>query len=157
MKITEYDERYREDFVRLNTQWLERFYWVESFDKYAMDHVGELIENGAMAYFAIENDEVLATCMTMPLEDGIWEICKLAAKNQYTGTGAGSAVLRAAMNYAVSHGASKLVLISCRSLKPAIHLYKKFGFEEVPYRKEYWKSEKADIEMEYVVHADNNK
>ena len=74
MKITEYDERYREDFVRLNTQWLERFYWVEPFDKYAMDHVGELIENGAMAYFAIENDEVLATCMTMPLEDGIWEI-----------------------------------------------------------------------------------
>ena len=36
----------------------------------------------------------------------------------------------------------------CRGLKPAIHLYKKFGFHEVPYRKEFWKSEKADIEME---------
>ena len=151
MQIVEYETKYRDDFVRLNTEWLERFYWVESFDQYAMDHVDELIEQGAMAYFAVENDEVLATCMAMPLDDNIWEICKLAARGQYTGTGAGSAVLRAAMDYAVNHGAKKLVLISCRGLKPAIHLYEKFGFHEVPYRKEYWKSEKADIEMEYEV------
>ncbi len=151
MEIVEYQPKYRDDFVRLNTEWLERFYWVESFDQYAMDHVDELIEQGAMAYFAVENDEVLATCMAMPLEGTTWEICKLAARNQYTGTGAGKAVLRAAMNYAEAHGAEKLVLISCRSLKPAIHLYEKFGFHEVPYRKEFWKSEKADIEMEYIV------
>ncbi len=149
MEIVAYEPRYKEDFVRLNTQWLTRFYWVESFDQYAMDHVEELIEQGAMAFFALDNKkEVIATCMAMPLEENTWEICKLAAKNQYTGTGAGSAVLKAAMNYAEQHGAKKEVLISCRGLKPAIHLYKKFGFKEVPYRKEFWKSEKADIEME---------
>ncbi len=149
MEIVAYEPRYKEDFVRLNTQWLTRFYWVESFDQYAMDHVEELIEQGAMAFFALDNKkEVIATCMAMPLEENTWEICKLAAKNQYTGTGAGSAVLKSAMNYAEQHGAKKEVLISCRGLKPAIHLYKKFGFKEVPYRKEFWKSEKADIEME---------
>ena len=151
MQIVEYEEKYRDAFVRLNTEWLERFYWVEPFDLYAMEHIDELISQGAMAYFAVENGEVLATCMTMRLEDDIWEICKLAAKNQYTGTGAGSSVLKAAMKYATDHNAKKLVLISCRSLKPAIHLYKKFGFKEVPYRKEYWKSDKADIEMEYTI------
>lgn len=57
-----------------------------------------------------------------------WEICKLAAKNQYTGTGAGSTVLQAAMTYAETHGAKKEVLISCSGLKQAIYLYKKFGF-----------------------------
>lgn len=149
MKIVSYQTKYREDFIRLNTEWLRRFYWVESFDQYTMDHVEELVEQGAMVYFALDgNDEVLATCMAMPLEENIWEICKLAARNQYTGTGAGSAVLQAAMRYAENHGAKKEVLISCRSLEPAIHLYKKFGFHEVPYRKEFWKSEKADIEME---------
>ena len=117
-----------------------------------MDHVEELIGQGAMAYFALDDDgEVLATCMAMPLEKDTWEICKLAARNQYTGTGAGSAVLQKAMKYAEDHGARKEVLISCRSLKPAIHLYKKFGFYEMPYRKEFWKSEKADIEMERIV------
>lgn len=149
MRIDTYKPKYKEAFVRLNTEWLTRFYWIESFDRYAMDHVEELIGQGAMAFFAVdEEEEVMATCMAMPLEGTTWEICKLAAKNQYTGTGAGSAVLQAAMNYAEQHGACKEVLISCRGLKPAIHLYKKFGFYEVPYRKEFWKSEKADIEME---------
>ncbi len=149
MRIVEYALCYRAAFIRLNTAWLERFYWVEDFDQYAMDHVEDLIAEGAMAYFALDDsDEVLATCMAMPLENGVWELCKLAARDQYTGTGAGGAVFQTAMDYACRHGAKKLVLISCRSLKPAIHLYQKFGFREVPYRKEYWKSEKADIEME---------
>lgn len=149
MKIISYRPEYREAFVQLNTEWLNRFFWVESFDQYAMDYVEELIAQGAMVFFALDDDgDVLATCMAMPLEDTTWEICKLAVKNQYTGTGAGSAVLQAAMQYAENHGATKEVLISCRSLAPAIHLYKKFGFHEVSYRKDFWKSEKADIEME---------
>ena len=121
MKVIPYRPEYREAFVRLNTEWLTRFYWVESFDQYAMDHVDDLIATGAMAFFALDDaGEVLAS----------------------------SAVLQAAMHYAEENGATKEVLISCRSLKPAIHLYKKFGFREVPYRKDFWKSEKADIEME---------
>ena len=151
MKIIPYESKYREDFIRLNTEWLERFYWIEDFDQDAMDHVDELIQNGAMAYFAVENGEILATCMTMPLENDTWEMCKLAARNQYTGTGAGNSVFCACMSYAVSHGAKRLVLISCTGLKAAIHLYRKNGFHEVPYRKDYWKSEKADIEMEKTI------
>ena len=151
MKIIPYDKKYHDDFVRLNREWLERFYWIESFDQETMDQVEQRIANGAMVYFAVENAEVFATCMTMPLEDGTWEMCKLAAKNQYTGTGAGNAVFCACMDYAISHGARRLVLISCTGLKAAIHLYKKNGFHEVPYRKDYWRSEKADIEMEKII------
>lgn len=40
MKIVTYRPEYREAFVRLNTEWLTRFYWVESFDQYAMDPCG---------------------------------------------------------------------------------------------------------------------
>lgn len=151
MKIVKYKKEYRKDFVELNTQWLERFFTVEPVDRDMMDRVDELIEKGAMVYFAVENDKVMATCMAMPLENDVWEICKLAAIGQYTGTGAGSAVFKACMEYAISKGAEKLSLISCRSLEPAIHIYKKFGFKEVPLKKEYWGAEKADIEMEYVV------
>ena len=151
MKLIEYDKKYRKDFIELNTAWLERFYMVEPVDRDTMERVDELVENGAMVYFTIEDEKVLATCMTMPLEHDVWEICKLAAVGQYTGTGAGSAVFQACMEYAIKKGAKKLSLISCRSLKPAIHIYKKFGFKEVPLNKEYWGAEKADIEMEYLV------
>ena len=151
MEVIEYQEKYRKDFIGLNTEWLERFYTVEPFDQDMMDRVDELIQAGAMVYFAIEDGKVLATCMTMPLSGGTWEMCKLAAVGQYTGTGAGSAVFLACMDYAISHGAEKLSLISCRALKPAIHIYEKFGFREVPLNKAFWGAEKADIEMEYLV------
>lgn len=89
MQIIEYDPKYKSEFVRLNTEWLTRLYYIESYDQYSMDHVEELIEKGSMVYFAVENEKVLATCMIEPLGDDVWEVCKLAAEWQYTGTGAG--------------------------------------------------------------------
>lgn len=81
MNIIEYDKKYKNEFIRLNTEWLNRFFMVEPVDQDMMDRVEELIENGAMVYFAIENDKVLATCMAMPIKENHWEICKLAAQN----------------------------------------------------------------------------
>ena len=101
MEIVEYDPKYREDFVRLNTEWLTKLYYIESYDQYSMDHVEELIDKGSMVYFAVDNGKVLATCMTEPLGDDVWEICKLAAEEQYTGTGAGSAVLKSGKGFGI--------------------------------------------------------
>ena len=72
MQIVEYDPKYKSEFVRLNTEWLEKLYYIESYDQYAMDHVEELIEKGSMVYFAVENEKVLATCMIEPLGDDVW-------------------------------------------------------------------------------------
>ena len=151
MEIFAYREKYRDAFVALNTEWLERFYTVEPYDRDMIERADELVRGGGMIYFALDGDKVLATCMTMPLCDDSWEMCKLAAVGQYTGSGAGSAVFKACMDYALAHGAKRLRLISCRALAPAIHIYKKFGFREVPLDRKFWGSEKADIEMEYTV------
>lgn len=153
MKVIEYQEKYKKDFVKLNTQWVERYFVMEDADLEVLEHVDDLLKSGAMIYFAVEEDQVLATCMAMPLDGDVWEICKLAASGQYTGTGAGSAVFRASMNYAKEHGAKKLTLISNSRLKPALHIYKKFGFKEVPLNKAYWGFERADIEFEYNING----
>ena len=73
------------------------------------------------------------------------------------GKGAGNAVFRACMKYAVAHGAKKLTLISNRRLKPALHIYEKNGFREVPLNKAYWGFDRADIEFEYVIPDDSSK
>lgn len=150
MKIVEYDRKYLKDFVELNTAWVERYFVMEQADREVLEHVEELLKNGSMVYFAIEEEKVLATCMAMPMGDDVWEICKLAASGQYTGTGAGSKVFKACMDYALEKGAKKLMLISNRKLKPALHIYEKFGFREVPLNKAYWGFERADIEFEYL-------
>lgn len=148
MEVIEYQEKYKEAFVELNIAWIARYFTPEQADYDVLDHVDELLEKGSMIYFAVEDDEVLATCMAMPLGDDVWEICKLAATGQYTGKGAGSAVFKASMDYAVKNGAKKLTLISNRRLKPALHIYEKFGFHEVELNKAYWGFERADIEFE---------
>lgn len=151
MKIIEYEKKYKKDFIELNTAWVQRFFTLEQADLEVLEHVDNLLEKGAMIYFAVEEEKVFATCMAMPLKDDVWEICKLAATGQYTGKGAGSGVFKACMNYAISHGAKKLTLISNRRLKPALHIYQKFGFQEVPLNKAFWGFDRADIEFELVV------
>ena len=151
MKIMEYQEGYKPDFIKLNLDWVQRYFVPEQADYDVLNNVDELLGKGSMIYFAVEDGKVLATCMAMPLTDDVWEICKLAAAGQYTGKGAGSAVFKASMDYAIAHGAKKLTLISNRKLKPALHIYEKFGFREVPLNKVYWGFDRADIEFEYKV------
>lgn len=151
MQIIEYEERYKPDFIALNEEWVQRYFVQEEADRQILDHVDALLEKGAMIYFAVEEEKVLATCMTMPLEEGVWEILKLAAAGQYTGTGAGSAVFKACKEYAIAHGAKQITLISNRRLKPALHIYEKFGFHEIPLNKAYWGYERADIAFAYEV------
>lgn len=148
MEIIPYKSEYKNDFIQLNRAWIEKFFKIEQADIDMLEHIEEYITKGAMVYFAIENGKVLATCMIEPHDNNIWEICKLASAGQYTGTGAGSAVFEACLNYAVEHGAKKIVLVTASKLKPALHIYKKYGFTEVPLNKEEWPYERAELVFE---------
>lgn len=150
MEIVEYQKKYKQDFIDLNTAWVERFFVMEQEDIEILSHTEEYLEKGGMIFFAIEDEKVLATCMVYPSGDNVWEICKLAAAGQHTGKGAGSGVFKACMDYAVAHGAEKITLISNHILKQALHIYEKFGFQRVELNRgdEY---ERADVQCEYIV------
>lgn len=150
MEIVKYQKKYKQDFIDLNTAWVERFFVMEQEDKEILDHVEDYLEKGGMIYFAVENEKVLATCMVYPSGDNVWEICKLAAAGQHTGKGAGSRVFKACMDYAIEHGAKKLTLISNHILTQALHIYEKFGFQQVALSRgnEY---DRADVQCEYIL------
>lgn len=150
MEIVEYQKQYKQDFVTLNTAWIEKFFAMEQEDCDILYHTEAYLEKGGMIYFAVEERAVLATCLVYPTGNDVWEICKLAANEKYQGYGAGTAVFKACMDYAINHGAKKLTLISNHILKPALHIYKKMGFREVPLSRgnEY---ERADVQCEYIV------
>ena len=156
MEIVAYQPCYKKDFIALNVAWVEKFFAMEQADRDILEHVEDWLDKGAMIFFAVEENQVLATCMAQPLGHAVWEICKLAANEQYQGRGAGKAVFQAAMQYAIKQGAEKLTLISNRILKPALHIYEKFGFQEVPLEKAYWGYDRADIQFEYLVSAKIN-
>lgn len=132
MEIVSYQNQYKKDFVDLNLAWIKKYFKVESQDVKMLNDVENLITKGAAVYFAVEQSKVIATCMVIPRDNQVWEICKLATDGHYMGKGAGSAVLNSCMNYAKEHGAKKLMIVSNTILSAAMHLYAKAGFEEVP-------------------------
>lgn len=151
MNVIQYREEYKKDFIQFNTDWIvDNFGALEKEDLDTFDHIEENLNNGSMIYFAVENGNVLATCMTKPLgDDGTWELCKLGSNKHLPHKGAGSAVFEAAMNWAVTHGAKRLFILSNSSLKAAVHIYEKYGFHEI--KLDNYEYIRGDIAFEYKV------
>lgn len=146
MEITFYQDKYKKDFAELNLAWIKKYFKVEPQDVEMLNDAESLIKKGAAVYFAVEQDKAIAVCMVIPRDGQIWEICKLATDEHYIGKGAGSAVLKACMDYAKEHGAKKLMIVSNTSLSAAMHLYDKFGFKEVPI--DHMEYERVNIQLE---------
>lgn len=150
MKIIQFEERYRRDFIDFNTDWIvSNFGFLEKHDIETFEKIDDELRKGAMIFFAVENDAALAACMAMPMSETTWEICKLASNKNVPHKGAGSAVFKASMDWAVEHGAQRLFILSNSKLKPALHIYKKFGFKEV--KLDNYEYVRGDIAFEYKV------
>lgn len=132
MVLIEYDAKYKDDFIQFNRDWIiDNFGFLEKEDIETFERIDEELANGAMIYFAVENGVALATCMTKPMGNDTWEICKLASNKHQAHTGCGSAVFGASVQWAISHGAKKLFILSNSKLKAALHIYEKYGFQEI--------------------------
>lgn len=107
------------------------------------------MKKGAMIFFAVEQEQALATCMVRPMERNTWEICKLGSNKNLPHKGAGSAVFEASMKWALNHGAERLFIVSNSRLKPALHIYRKFGFQEI--KLDDYEYARGDIAFEYIV------
>lgn len=110
MEIVEYQQKYKKYFIEFNTDWIkDNFGALEAEDLNTFQHIEESLEEGAMIYFALEEGNVLATCMAKPLDkNGTWELCKLGSNKHLKHKGAGSAVFGAAMDWAIHHGANRM-------------------------------------------------
>lgn len=149
MKIVSYDPKYKDDFVEMNKAWISEMFVLEAEDIREMHNIESYIEQGGQIFFALDDEEnVMACCMIAPREDGDWEIMKFAAKGMYTGTGAGSACLKTSIEYAKSKNVKKIIIVSNRKCVQALHLYRKFGFTEIPVDKNKFPFDRADIAFE---------
>jgi GNAT superfamily N-acetyltransferase len=149
MELVKFEEKYRQAFIDFNTDWIvSNFGGLEEHDLEMFDKIDEELQNGSMIFFAVENGIPLACCMSMPMQDGTWEICKLGSNKNVQHKGAGSMVFSAAMDWALEKGARRLFIISNSKLKPAIHIYEKYGFREI--KLDDYEYVRGDIAFEYI-------
>ena len=148
--IREWEDAFADDYVRLSLEWLEKYVRVEAADEAVMYHPHESVLNiGGAIWFAAENGVNVGTVSMIPIGEGEYELAKLAVTESCKGRGAGSLLMQTAMAFAERVGARRVMLFTNSRLRPAIHLYEKFGFVHMPLGDSEFDT--ADVRMEAVL------
>jgi len=142
MKMTNYpniipfDPKYAKDFARLNVTWLEKHFVVEPLDKELLEKCQDTIINkGGHIFFAKIDGEIAGTFSLIKIENSIYELGKMAVSPKFQGQKIGQQLISFCIEFAKDQGWKKLLLYSNRILENAIHIYRKYGFQEIPMEK----------------------
>jgi DNA-binding MarR family transcriptional regulator len=147
--IVEFDSRYQSAFRQLNEEWITKYFRMEETDHKALDHPIEyIIDRGGYILMALYLNEPVGTCALIRMDDGAFELAKMAVAPAAQGLGIGYLLGKACIEKARAKGAWRVYLESNTMLKPAINLYHKLGFRKTsglpsPY-------ERSNIQMELI-------
>ncbi len=150
IEIIEFEEKYASDFSRLNRAWLEKYFYVEPIDAGQLDDpVKYFIEKGHLIYFARIKNEIAGTFAFIRHVDGSLEFSKMAVDEKFQGKKIGNRLMEFCIEKAKLLSSPRIFLYSNTVLQPAIHLYRKYGFVEIPIGKVDYK--RSNIKMEKII------
>jgi ribosomal protein S18 acetylase RimI-like enzyme len=150
VEIIPFSPDLKEPIKSLNIEWLQKYFKVEEKDELTLSNPQEeIIDKGGMIFYARYNDEILGTASLMKVNDTTFELSKMAVSDKAQGLGIGNKLLSHCIAVAEKKNIKRLILYSNRILLPAIHLYEKFGFTEIPLEGGLY--ERADIKMEKIM------
>lgn len=140
----------KEHIKILNKAWLEKYFKVEEKDELTLSNPQEeIIDKGGLIFYAKYNEEILGTFSLLKVDNETFELSKMAVSDKAQGLGIGNLLLNYCFKIAQENNIKRLFLYSNTKLLPAIHLYKKFGFIEIPLEEGVY--ERADIKMEKIL------
>ncbi|MBE8724629.1 GNAT family N-acetyltransferase [Flavobacterium hungaricum] len=150
LEIIAFSEDLKEHIKILNKEWLEKYFKVEEKDELTLSNPKEeIIDKGGFIFYAKYNDEILGTFSLLKSDNETFELSKMAVSDKAQGLGIGNKFLTHCIEFAKEHKIKRLFLYSNTKLLPAIHLYTKFGFNEIPLEEGVY--ERADIKMEKII------
>jgi putative acetyltransferase len=133
VEIIDYTPQYKEDFKRLNVEWISAYFTLEAHELEMLDNPeGYILSKGGKIFFAKKGDDIIGTCAIIKLSETTYELVKMGVSPQYQGLGAGKKLGLRAIEVAKELGCTYLFLESNQKLTPALTMYKALGFVEVP-------------------------
>lgn len=150
VEIIEYQPIYQKAFYELNRKWIELYWELEPHDIEVLENPEKhILEKGGHIFVALYNGFPVGVCSLCPMPEESpydFELAKLAVNNSIRRKGIGRRLCEAVIDKARDLGGKMLFLESNTRLKPAIALYRKLGFKELPeYHPAY---ARGDIQME---------
>ncbi|HEY7613153.1 MAG TPA: GNAT family N-acetyltransferase [Gemmatimonadales bacterium] len=147
-RVVTWRPQLRADFERLNLAWIERWFAVEEEDrKVFRDPGGQIVEPGGQIFFVVDEHGVRGTCAVIRHDATTFELAKMAVEPSAQGRGYGDRLVESVIGFARGAGATRLMLVSNTRLGPALNLYRKHGFRDVPLDPANGYS-RADIQLE---------
>ena len=150
MTIETYTDEYRDDFIRLNTEWIERYFHLEESDLNTFEHIDDyIIDGGGQIFLAIDQEtkELVGCCALIHHpERQCYELAKMAVSPHAQGQHIGYKLGRHLLDYAKTIGAKRIYLEGNTHLAASIHLYRKLGFREIALEGNQY--DRCDIIME---------
>ena len=128
-----FETEHSKEFKALNIEWLESFFVVEPYDELVLSNpIDQIITPGGFIFMASLKSEIIGTFAFIKKEEGVYEFSKMAVTPKQRGKGFGNQIVRFVIRFAEQHHWEKLILYSSTKLENSIHLYRKYGFIEVP-------------------------
>jgi N-acetylglutamate synthase-like GNAT family acetyltransferase len=149
LTVIPFEEKHQPSFEKFNREWIEKHFWMEPIDFQVLQNPSEfIIQKGGEIFMASVGEKIVGTVALKFVENGVFEFTKMAVDEKFRGKKIGRMLANAAIEKARSLGARKIILYSNTVLKPAIDLYRKLGFVEVPVDGIY---KRSDIKMELIL------
>ena len=146
LEIIPFKPKYSQDFYNLNTEWLEKYFYVEPYDEKVLSNPEKyIIETGGYIFF-IKNETKIIGTIALIRQQTYFELSKMAILPEYRGQKIGLKLIEYCINFAKQEKWKSITLYSRKKLVPAINLYKKVGFVEVPLERDVH-YERANIKM----------
>jgi len=119
-------------FRALNQEWIERYFRMEPPDLEVLSNpVTAILEPGGRIFLAVRDGQAIGCCALIRMEEGEYEVAKMAVSPAAQGGGIGRTLLAAVIEAARQAGVRRLFLETNHILTPAIHLYESLGFQHV--------------------------
>ena len=134
IRIVDYAPRWRDDFARLNLEWLQRWFEVEPIDREVLSNPEvHILAGGGRVLFAVDGDDRAVGTVALRHEGGgVYELTKMAVEPVLRGTGVGRQLMLGALAAFRAAGGRELFLESSSKLAPALALYESVGFVPHP-------------------------
>ena len=146
LEILDYDASHRPWFEKFNRQWIEKYFAMEPLDYQILQNPEEhIIGKGGSIFMASWNGVLAGTVALKRISPEVYELTKMAVDEKFHGKKIGHALAEAAIERARNQRAQKIFLYSNTILEPAIGLYTKLGFREIPVDGPY---KRTNIKME---------
>jgi len=146
LEIIPFNQKYAKDFYTLNIEWLEKYFFVEQYDEKVLSNPKKYIMDAGGFIFFIKQEHKIIGTIALINQNTFFELSKMAISPKYQGLKIGQQLMEYCINFAKEQQWPSITLYSNRKLVPAINLYKKVGFIEVPLEKDVH-YERANIKM----------